>query len=1331
TLAGSTGTIRNNGSGALTLSGNTIFSGSGARTITLGGAQSGDNTFSGIISNNSNANEATALTKSDAGKWILSNSNTYTGVTTISSGTLSVSSIGNGGVAGNLGQASNAASNLVISGGTLQYTGSGETTNRAIKFGVSGTTLDASGSGAIVFSSSSADFTDSLNSSRTFTLTGTSTANNQFAGVIANAGTGATAITKTGAGKWILSGTNTTTGVVKIDAGTLSVSSIGNGGVAGGLGQQSNAAANLIISVGTLQYTGSGETTDRAITFGGVSGVTPTIDASGTGALILSASAHAYGSVTARTITLTGSSTNNNEIQGVIANGSSGNNSIVKTGAGKWVLSGTNTFTNGVTINAGTLSVASIGNGGIAGNLGQSSTTAANLTLGGGTLQYTGNTNSTDRNFVLTASTASTIDVSTAGQTLTMSGASTNTSGSLTKVGAGTLALSGANLHTGGTTVSAGTLRAITSTGALGNGTLTLSGGNLELAGDAGVNFARNTTVSSNTTITSDRVTASSAGVTHTLGTLSIGAQTLTTARGSNASTGTGGITFGATTLTGNATLSTGANTLLTLGAVGGNFSMTKSGTGSLTFTGANTSTGDLNISGGTVTVNSGSSLSNNNITVGTAGSSGAVLNVSAITPTFTSSQKIGGIGTINATGKTVTVGGTWAPGNSIGSNTVTGNLTITGTSQMELGTAGASRTSPGTSDYTDVSGNLVLSNSTISLIDNAGANSNGSLGAGAYRLFTYGSGANAGSNITVSALADSTKRAAIVDAGFGPGSGKGVFAEVYNLASAAATQTVDVGAYRVGASKSGTASITNASAVNATYTEQLATGTITPGTGATSSGSFSGVAGGSSGNITVGLGTASTAGAKSGTVTVGLNSTAVNSSGLANQAITSQVITVNGAAYDTANAGYATTTKAFGNVRVGSSPAQQTVSFTNNAITNASYQDSLDVSGSKTNSKITLGNGFNVAAGASAKNLTVDASTTTAGSLADTITLSLTSNANSVSGLSNSSITPTGTIAVTGNVYDYAQANYDGASLDFGYVHKGASVSNQNVAIGNKTITNASYQDLLDVSGTSTSGLISVTGFNGLAASTNGATTDNLVVGVDSSTVGSLAGTVNLTLTSNANGVSGLSNGTATRSGTGSITTSGAVYSGLGTWATNGSGSWGTFASGFGSNWGSNEGSPGLDAGFTNTDTATFGSAITSNATVSLNGASPKLKSITFNNTSASYTLAQGSSGNITLNAGTGDSAATIDVTGNHEISAVLAGSSAVNKTGTGNLTLSGVNTYSGQTNVNAGTLTLKNSGALAGNVSVASAATLAANNSGTANGVAGNLTLASGGTI
>ena len=73
--------------------------------------------------------------------------------------------------------------------------------------------------------------------------------------------------------------------------------------------------------------------------------------------------------------------------------------------------------------------------------------------------------------------------------------------------------------------------------------------------------------MSANTTVTSDRL-ATGAGVTHTLGTLSIGAQTLTINRGSLATSGTGGITFGATTLTGNAIFSPQSNSLLTVSTV-------------------------------------------------------------------------------------------------------------------------------------------------------------------------------------------------------------------------------------------------------------------------------------------------------------------------------------------------------------------------------------------------------------------------------------------------------------------------------------------------------------------------------------------------------------------------------------------------------------------------------------------------------------------------------------------------------------------------------------------------------------------------------------------
>ena len=59
-------------------------------TLTLGGANTGNNTISGIISNGSAT--TFAVTKNDAGTWILSGANTYNGGTTINAGTLSATS---------------------------------------------------------------------------------------------------------------------------------------------------------------------------------------------------------------------------------------------------------------------------------------------------------------------------------------------------------------------------------------------------------------------------------------------------------------------------------------------------------------------------------------------------------------------------------------------------------------------------------------------------------------------------------------------------------------------------------------------------------------------------------------------------------------------------------------------------------------------------------------------------------------------------------------------------------------------------------------------------------------------------------------------------------------------------------------------------------------------------------------------------------------------------------------------------------------------------------------------------------------------------------------
>ena len=164
---------------------------------------------------------------------------------------------------------------------------------------------------------------------------------------------------------------------------------------------------------------------------------------------------------TGASATLTVTSSTNTTFSGVIKDGSASNLlSLTKAGAGTLTLSGTNTFTGVTTLTAGTLSVATINAGGVAGNLGQASADAGNLVLNGGTLQYTatGTTASTNRAFTLMPGTMSTIEVTSASSVLTMSGASASTTGSLTKSGSGTLMLSGANSFSGTTNITGGSL---------------------------------------------------------------------------------------------------------------------------------------------------------------------------------------------------------------------------------------------------------------------------------------------------------------------------------------------------------------------------------------------------------------------------------------------------------------------------------------------------------------------------------------------------------------------------------------------------------------------------------------------------------------------------------------------------------------------------------------------------------------------------------------------------------------------------------------------------------------------------------------------------------
>lgn len=83
----------NNGGGAVTWNGTQAPQSTTvtARTFTLGGSNTADNTWATAIQNNNNTNGGTvSLTKSGVGKWILGGTNTYTGATAVQQGVLLV-----------------------------------------------------------------------------------------------------------------------------------------------------------------------------------------------------------------------------------------------------------------------------------------------------------------------------------------------------------------------------------------------------------------------------------------------------------------------------------------------------------------------------------------------------------------------------------------------------------------------------------------------------------------------------------------------------------------------------------------------------------------------------------------------------------------------------------------------------------------------------------------------------------------------------------------------------------------------------------------------------------------------------------------------------------------------------------------------------------------------------------------------------------------------------------------------------------------------------------------------------------------------------------------
>jgi fibronectin-binding autotransporter adhesin len=409
--------------------------------------------------------------------------------------------------------------------------------------------------------------TSSITSTSGGTLNITGTINNGGYTIINNCGgtetfsgdiSGAGAFTKIGSGTLTLSGANTFSGGLNLNAGTININN------ATALGA---TAGTFSISAGTTINNNSGgaitNSNNNPQTWAGDFTFTGSNDLNlGTGTVTMSAS---------RQIT---ASANKLIIGGVIG-GSSMN--LTKAGNGTLVLSGANTYDGTTTISAGTLQ---LGNSGV---IADASAVTVNspgiLDMNG----YNETIGSLAGSGTLENVSAGGTTVLTAGgnnTSTTFSGIAQNTSGTvnITKTGSVALTLSGANTHTGGVTLSAGTLN-------INNATA--------LGGTTGVfTIANGTTINNSTggaiTNSNNNPLTLNGDFTFT------GTQ--------NLNLGTGDITMG-----GNIQITTSANTL-TMGGTNSNATrnLTKAGAGILAFGSNAVTINNLTISAGTLNSTSG-----------------------------------------------------------------------------------------------------------------------------------------------------------------------------------------------------------------------------------------------------------------------------------------------------------------------------------------------------------------------------------------------------------------------------------------------------------------------------------------------------------------------------------------------------------------------------------------------------------------------------------------------------------------------------------------------------------------------------------------------------
>ena len=636
------------------------------------------------------ANTSGGLTKVGTGTLTLTGTNTYTGATILNAGTLKEDFTGFGPTPSN---AISPSSTLVLNGGAFSMLGASTSATTSQTFnglnvnpGNSSIVVNANGGGGTVLTLEGI----ARNLGGTVDLTLPAGLQSAFNGIVTSSGAIGGWATVSGTDWATLSGSNivavSSAGGYINDAWASGSNTTVTASSAPASGSVTNSLRFAASGANTVTLSGTNTLTSGGILVTGNVGNNLSGIAAGT----------LQGAAGQDLVVIQNNTSNGLTISSAIQDNGSATG-LTKTGAGTLTLTGSNSFSGTTILAVGTLQVGSnsaLGSGTVVLNAGtvlSDGSTArtlsnpivfgADIPLGNatnnGALTFNGNVNLGGATRALAVNSA-----------VTLAGAVSN--GGLTKTGVGMLTLSGSNSYTGATTVSAGILAAA-SANSLPNynvaGKLTIASSGTLALGYGGPNDWTSSQLDS---LLSGAALAAGAG-------LALDTTNLSGTYGSNI-----------------------ANAV----------SLTKLGVNTLTLAGSNSYTGATNINGGTLSLGSANALpAAGNIVFG-----GGTLQYSGANQTDYSGRfaNSGGAISIDTNGQTVTFGANIASSNTGGLSETGGALILTGSNAFGGGT-------------TVTGGTLQIGNGTSGSISSA---STVTIGAGGTLILNLANGGTLGGTV-------------------------------------------------------------------------------------------------------------------------------------------------------------------------------------------------------------------------------------------------------------------------------------------------------------------------------------------------------------------------------------------------------------------------------------------------------------------------------------------------------------------------------------------------------------------------------------------------------